>query len=534
MRHADGRWLWFETRGRGFQTSSGDVHYVGHTRDITEQRESHRSPRAPAPRGPRDRGDSRACSFTWVRRSWMRGWPKASRAWSRSPEQIAHTCSTSLDSRAWSFRAANGRNPRSIAQSAEEDSGSRDPIQVGDRSPREGEVLQLSDASVLDGDAEAVGADLVSRGVRSLLGIPILSDGRLMGYLGVEYLNACREWTDREKSRKCECWPVSSLARCRGRRAERALAEQLEFERRISELSQQLLGVSSEGLEEAITGMLAAVGDLAEVDRAFLLSFPVDSSGSPGPATSSPFNGVRPGSRGRRSNPRSGSSNSPSPRTCRRDRSGRAQIPDEQRAAARATPEPRRDSRFSGCRSRRRVDSRGSWGSRCIGVRGAGERSSGACSGFSAELDRQRAAPSPCRASTAREPTAADARAEDGRRGHAGRRHCPRLQQPPHGDPRLQRVDAARSSRKGIASAEEAEAIARAAKRAAALTSQLLTFSRRQSSLAQPADLAAKSQRGCGCCWSGCWGPISSSSSRRRKSAVLGPWSTRRRWSRRS
>lgn len=277
MRHADGHWVWVETRGRGFQTSSGEVHYVGHTRDITEQRDlidalerRHRADHEIARLSSLflhlrteelDKGLSEGVEsvveIAGADRAYLIDFTRQRRLVIASH----HWMQSEID------RAVGG-----------EDSDPRDLFKWAiDRLVR-GEILRLDDTSALRGDAEAVGADLVSRGVRSLLGIPILSDGRLMGFLAIECLDEIREWTDREVSEARMLAGVFAGALQRGR-AERALAEQLEFERRISELSQQLLGVSSEGLQEAITEMLAAVGEVAEVDRAFLLSFPVDSSG---------------------------------------------------------------------------------------------------------------------------------------------------------------------------------------------------------------------------------------------------------------
>jgi two-component system cell cycle sensor histidine kinase/response regulator CckA len=293
MRHADGRWLWFETRGRGFQTSSGEVHFVGHTRDITEQRELIEGLER---RHHADREIARLSSL------FLRiGAEGLDEGLSEGIESVVEVAGADR-----AYLLDMTRRPRRIVPSSQwtqseidravagEDSDSRGRFKWAiDRLAR-GEALQISDASTLHGDASAVGADLVSRGVRALLGIPILSDGRLMGYLGIEYLADCREWTDRELSEVRMLAGVFAGALQR-RRAERALAEQLEFERRVSELSQQLLGVSSEGLEEAITGMLAAVGDLADVDRAFLLSFPVNQAGSPRASDVESFQWCAPG-----------------------------------------------------------------------------------------------------------------------------------------------------------------------------------------------------------------------------------------------
>ena len=199
MRHADGRWLWFETRGRGFQTSSGEVHYVGHTRDITEQRELIE---ALERRHRADREIARLSSlFLHI-----------------STEDLEKGLFEGVESVVEIARADRvylldlTREQRLVVPSSQWTQSEIDRV-VGHGDPdandrfkwaidrlARGEILQVSDTSTLEGDAEGVGVDLMSRGVCSLLGIPILSDGRLMGFLGIEYLHDRREWTDREIS----------------------------------------------------------------------------------------------------------------------------------------------------------------------------------------------------------------------------------------------------------------------------------------------------------------------------------------------
>jgi PAS domain S-box-containing protein len=276
-RHADGRWIWLETRGRGFRTSSGAVHYVGHARDITDHRQAierlerqHHADREIARLSSRflrmgaeelDAGLSDGIQTVVAV-------ARADRAYlldiTRRPRQI-------VPSREWSWAEldrAVGDEGLEYAQR----------FRWAVEQLRRGDVLRVHDASTLSGEAARVGEDLVQRGVRSLLGIPILADGRLAGYLGVEYLREVQDWGEREISELQMLAGVFAGALQR-RRAERDLALQLEFERRVFELSQRFLGVSSEGLPAAIHEALAETGALAEVDRTILLSFPVDASG---------------------------------------------------------------------------------------------------------------------------------------------------------------------------------------------------------------------------------------------------------------
>ena len=91
---------------------------------------------------------------------------------------------------------------------------------------------------------------------------------------------------------------------------------------------------------------------------------------------------------------------------------------------------------------------------------------------------RHRAQASRRRSPAARLRSAAGA--EDGSRRPARRRRRARLQQPAHGDPRLRRAAAARTCDRTDARREDVGEIRRRRTRAAALTRQLLAFSRRQ------------------------------------------------------
>jgi len=134
----------------------------------------------------------------------------------------------------------------------------------------EGELLRLGSVDDLPDEAGGEAGRMRRRGVRAALGVPVRSDARLLGYLSFECLREERDWSD---------WEVESLRLAAGvlagatrrRRAERALAQQLAAERRIAELARRFVQLGTGEFDLGIAEGLRAAAELADADRCYLL-----------------------------------------------------------------------------------------------------------------------------------------------------------------------------------------------------------------------------------------------------------------------
>ncbi len=156
----------------------------------------------------------------------------------------------------------------SFAQRIE--SGSPETFSWSSKVIADGTILRIEDPNALPPEASEEHRDLVDRGVQSLLGIPVHVEGTLVGYLGLEFLREPHHWTPAEITRCKLIADILAGAR-RRQRAESELAHQLESEQRIAELSRQFMALPAEQTDAAVVEGLRQAAELVGAQRAQLL-----------------------------------------------------------------------------------------------------------------------------------------------------------------------------------------------------------------------------------------------------------------------
>jgi PAS domain S-box-containing protein len=271
LRHHGGSWRWFDSSGRAFLTATGELRFVSIGRDITERKameealESQLSAEqciADLSRRFLDLGAEEIDGGIHYGLESVLEVAGADRAYlvemgHRSPSgpEVFEACAQGVEP----FAAqADLRNQRRFRWSVD--------LALKD------EILHVPDTSRIPPEGEEERIEFQRRGVRSALGIPVRCGENLVGYLSFECLSGSKHWSDREISQLRVVGEIFASALNR-KRTEHALARQLEFEQRIAELSRHFLAVGADQIEKAIRAALAEAAQLAEVQRCYLRSF---------------------------------------------------------------------------------------------------------------------------------------------------------------------------------------------------------------------------------------------------------------------
>jgi signal transduction histidine kinase len=134
-----------------------------------------------------------------------------------------------------------------------------------------GEPIHVSSPDSLPAEARREAESMRDAGVVSALTLPIRQSDRTRGFLILQRLQPRTDWTptDLQMLQLAADLLVNAVERSV---AERALADQLSIEQRIAALSQRVLELSADRIEEGIRASLDLVLELSEADRAFLVA----------------------------------------------------------------------------------------------------------------------------------------------------------------------------------------------------------------------------------------------------------------------
>ena len=271
LRRRDGEWRWIDFSGRAYEGPTGEIRFVSIGRDITERKKSEeaverqlfteqliadlsrRFLNAPA----EDIDDALTQSLLTAME--LAG---ADRTYLLSIDTDAPWCTQVFEH----FREGLDPHAQAVAQRAP------GAFPWSSAMILRNEVLHISSLDELPPEAAAEAADCRERGVQSLLGIPVLSREQLVGFLCFECLERRQDWSPREVTQLRIVAEIFAAALDR-KRSEKRLARQLGYEQRIAALSRRFLAADLEEIEDAIREALGEAAELAGGDRAYLLSF---------------------------------------------------------------------------------------------------------------------------------------------------------------------------------------------------------------------------------------------------------------------
>ena len=140
---------------------------------------------------------------------------------------------------------------------------------------KQGDVLYAEDVEDLPPDALDVKSELRRQGVLSTLNVPLISSGRVLGFVGFDAVRQKKAW----QARHIELLKVvgeiiaGAIERCR---AHRTLNRQVEMETLVARASSRFINVPVSSLDDEITRTIAEIGRFTGVDRSYVFRFDRD------------------------------------------------------------------------------------------------------------------------------------------------------------------------------------------------------------------------------------------------------------------
>jgi two-component sensor histidine kinase len=136
-------------------------------------------------------------------------------------------------------------------------------------------VLHVPDVSRMGESARAEREEFRSQGVRSLVNVPLVCGGRMLGFIGFDSVRAPKTWSG-EHIRLLRVVGELIAGTIERERAMGELTQQVAMETLVAEISTGFIRVGSEGLDGQIDLALARIGTHTGVDRSYLFRLSPD------------------------------------------------------------------------------------------------------------------------------------------------------------------------------------------------------------------------------------------------------------------
>jgi two-component sensor histidine kinase len=132
-----------------------------------------------------------------------------------------------------------------------------------------GEELYVEDVERLPREAEVVKNELVIQGIRSMVNVPLVCDGNVMGFVGFDALHQPKVWTTKHRNLLKVVGEIIAGAIERERKTE-ALSHQLQLEKLVADISTHFINIPVSRLEDEIGESIKRIGEFTGVDRSYV------------------------------------------------------------------------------------------------------------------------------------------------------------------------------------------------------------------------------------------------------------------------
>ncbi len=140
---------------------------------------------------------------------------------------------------------------------------------------KQGDVIYVEDVERLPHDSLSVKQELRRQGVQSILNVPLISLGSVLGFVGFDAVKQKKTWQDRhiELLKVVGEIIAGAIERCR---AHHILNRQMEMETLVAQASSRFINVSTASINSEIDRAIAEIGEFTGVDRSYVFRFSSD------------------------------------------------------------------------------------------------------------------------------------------------------------------------------------------------------------------------------------------------------------------
>lgn len=135
-----------------------------------------------------------------------------------------------------------------------------------------GEVLYIEHVADLPPDAAKVKVELQRQGIQSLINLPLICGGNVLGFVGFDSVRHSQSWTaDHIKLLKVVGEIIAGAIE--RTRATMALRRQVEMETLVAQISTRFINVPVSHLDREIDRAIGEIGSFTGVDRSYVFQF---------------------------------------------------------------------------------------------------------------------------------------------------------------------------------------------------------------------------------------------------------------------
>ncbi|MGI9592245.1 MAG: ATP-binding protein, partial [Myxococcota bacterium] len=270
-RHKDGSWRWFQDTVRAFRTPAGERRYAVIGRDVTAEKKLEAT---------LERQAVVQHEIAELSRRFLSLEPGEIDAEVHrqlaTPARLAGAGRTRLimlDPDDWTVRCSYGWSaPDAPPEAPRSDADSVHQFQWSVRALARGEVINIASPDALPPEAAAEAADMRRRGVSSVLTIPVRAGESFMGYQIFEAFEPRAAWSPQELTELRLVGDIFASAIERMCAAEE-MEQRRENEARVAEISRRFLGLAVDEIDSAVEDALAEAARIAGAQRACLHVF---------------------------------------------------------------------------------------------------------------------------------------------------------------------------------------------------------------------------------------------------------------------